>query len=69
MRIKGINPISAVDDLSVHSMGPWIDDFSIGLSQAAKKENISIVGGEIAQMGSVYRSGYIGVVVYVVGIK
>jgi phosphoribosylformylglycinamidine cyclo-ligase len=69
MKAKGIKPLSMVDDLSMHAVGPWIDDFAYGLAAAAKREGISIVGGEMAQMGGTYREGCVSVVVYVTGIR
>ena len=69
LRAKGARPITLVDDLSMHSVGPWIDDFAYGLAAAAKREGVSIVGGEMAQMRDTYRPGGVSVVVYVAGIS
>jgi len=69
LRAKGVTPLTAVDDLSVHALGPWVDDFAYGLTSAALREGISISGGEMAQMGSSYYPGAVGVVVYVTGIR
>lgn len=69
MRSRGLRPLSAVDDLTVHSIGNWIDDFAHGLTAAAKREGISVIGGEMAQMPDTYALGYVGVIVYVVGVK
>lgn len=69
MRALGVRPLSMVDDLSMHSVGPWVDQFAQGLTSAALREGISIVGGEMAQMGGTYRPGSVGVVVYVVGLR
>jgi phosphoribosylaminoimidazole (AIR) synthetase len=68
MRAQGLQPISAVDDLTMHSTGNWIDDFSRGIASAAKREGISIVGGEMAQMPDTYAPNYVGVIAYVVGL-
>lgn len=65
-RDQGAIPISAVDDLSMTSIGPWVDDFALGLTEAALIENVSISGGEMAQMPDTYVLGYVGVVVFVV---
>lgn len=64
-RELGATPISAVDDLSVHAIGAWIDKFALCLARFAKREGISIVGGEIAQMSETYALGYAGIVVTV----
>jgi phosphoribosylaminoimidazole (AIR) synthetase len=69
LKAEGTKPLCLVDDLSMHSAGPWIDDFAYGLTAAAKREGVSIVGGEMAQMRDSYAFGYVGVVVYVTGIK
>lgn len=69
-RAKGAIPLSAVDDLSVHSIdGKWMNVFSRSLYRVAAREGISIVGGEMAQMPDTYSKGYIGIVVSVVSIK
>lgn len=67
-REQGARPISAVDDLSVHAIGPWIDTFAKCLARSAKSEGISIVGGEMAQMPDSYATHYAGVWVTVVSI-
>lgn len=70
MHKQNIQPLTCVDDLTiVGEISSWIDNFSYGLTSAAKKQNISIVGGEMAQMPDTYRPGYVGVIVYIVGIK
>lgn len=69
MRAKGIKPLSLVDDVSMYAIGPWFADFGYGLTAAALREGVSVVGGETAQMSGTYRPGYVGVVVYVVGVK
>jgi phosphoribosylaminoimidazole (AIR) synthetase len=66
---KGAIPISAVDDLTIHAVGPWIDIFAQHLSGAALRKGISIVGGEMAQMRDSYSKGYAGVVISVVSLK
>lgn len=68
-RAQGFRPISAVDDLSMNSAGPWIGTFAKCLARSANREGISIVGGEMAQMSDTYAPGYAGIVVTVVGIK
>jgi phosphoribosylaminoimidazole (AIR) synthetase len=68
-RAQGAKPISAVDDLTTHSLGPWVDTFAKHLAGAAQQEGISIVGGEMAQMSDSYAPGYAGVMVSVVSIK
>jgi phosphoribosylaminoimidazole (AIR) synthetase len=67
-REQGAEPISAVDDLSMHKIGPWINTFSACLARSAKREGISIVGGEMAQMPDSYAENYIGIWVTVVSI-
>lgn len=69
MKARGMKPLCLVDDLSMHAAGPWVDDFARGLVAAAKREGVAIVGGEMAQMRDTYAPGYVGVVVYVTGIK
>jgi phosphoribosylaminoimidazole (AIR) synthetase len=66
---KGFLPISAVDDLTIHQIGPWIDTFAKCLSRLAQLQKISIVGGEMAQMKDSYSPGYVGFVISVVSIK
>ncbi len=68
-RAQGARPISAVDDLTIHTVGPWIDAFAKYLAGAAQREGISIVGGEMAQMPDSYAPGYAGVVVSVVSLR
>lgn len=69
MKAQGIKPLCLVDDLSMHSLGKWVDDFAYGLTAAAKQEGVSIVGGEMAQMSTTYSPGYVGVIVYVTGVN
>lgn len=69
VRVQGAKPLSAVDDLTAHAFGPWVETFAECLAQAAKREGISIVGGEMAQMPDSYEPGYVGLVVSVVGIR
>ncbi len=69
MKKQGVKPLCAVDDLSMHAVGPWIGNFAHGLTGAAKREGISIVGGEMAQMPDTYKRGYVGIIVYVTGIE
>ena len=68
-RALGAKPITAVDDLTIHSMGPWIDNFAKYLARSAMLEGISISGGEMAQMADTYAYGYVGVVVFVLSLK
>lgn len=68
-REQNAKPITAVDDLTVHTVGPWLDIFGKYLAGAAMRNGISIVGGEIAQMSGSYTPGYAGVVVSVVSIR
>ncbi len=68
-RGKGFLPISAVDDLTIHSIGPWIDTFAKCLSRLAQLQKISIIGGEMAQMKDSYYPGYVGFVIFIVSIK
>jgi len=68
-RAQGARPITVVDDLSMHAVGDWVDDFAAGLTEAALLEGVSITGGEMAQMGDTYAAGWISVVVYVAAIK
>lgn len=67
-REQGFKPISALDDLSVNSLGPRMDTFGKCLVRAARREGISICGGEIAQMPSTYLPGCISIVVTVVSL-
>lgn len=69
LRNDGYRPISMVDDLTMHSLGRWIDTFGKCLTRSAKREGISVTGGEMAQMPDTYRRGYVGVAVSVVGVK
>ena len=69
MRAQGVTPLSLVDDISMHAIGPWFEDFAYGLTAAAIREGVSVVGGEMAQMSGTYKQGYAGVVVCVVGVK
>lgn len=65
-KAQGAKPLSCVDDLTIYSVGPWIDNFAKCLARSAKREGISVVGGEIAQMSDTYVKGYVGIVVTVV---
>lgn len=67
-RERGGVPISAVDDLSMHAAGRWITTFGKCLARSARREGISIVGGEMAQMRDTYRPQAISLVVYVVSL-
>lgn len=69
MKALGMTPLCLVDDVSMHAIGPWFNDFMYGLGAAAQREGVAIVGGEMAQMRDTYAPGYVGVVVYVTGIK
>jgi phosphoribosylaminoimidazole (AIR) synthetase len=66
---EGARPISMVDDLSMHAVGPWIDTFAKCLARSARSVGISVVGGEMAQMPDTYAPGYVGIVVTVVSIR
>lgn len=68
VRKQGAEPITMVDDLSVHRVGRWIGKFAVCLTRSARREGISIVGGEMAQMPDTYKSGYAGVTATVVGL-
>lgn len=67
-RAQGAFPISAVDDLTMHTIGPWVTTFAKCLVKSARREGISIIGGEMAQMPDSYPPGYVGVVISVVAI-
>ena len=67
-RQQGARPISAVDDLTMAMVGPWVGTFAKCLARSALREGISIVGGEMAQMPDIYKPGYVGVVVSVVSL-
>ena len=69
VREQGARPLSAVDDLTMHRVGPWIGIFARCLARSARREKVSIAGGEMAQMPNTYKSGYVGIVVTVVGVK
>lgn len=66
---QGATPISAVDDLSMHKIGPWINNFGKCLARSAKRRNISISGGELAQMPDSYYFGAVSLVVIMVSVK
>jgi phosphoribosylaminoimidazole (AIR) synthetase len=68
-RAQGARPISAVDDLTIHSVGRWIDVFGQCLARSARREGISVVGGEMAQMPDSYAAGYAGVIISVVSLR
>lgn len=68
-RDQGAIPITMVDDLSAHSFGPWTNAFAKGLARSARREKVSVTGGEMAQMPDTYAPGYAGVVVSLVSIK
>ena len=68
-RDQGGIPIAAVDDLTVHSLGPWVDNFGKHLAGAASRNGVSVVGGEMAQMPDTYAAGYAGVVISVVSLR
>ena len=69
-RTQGAVPLSAVDDISMHSLrGNWFAPFVDGLGDAAEFEGIAIVGGEMAQMSSTYNPGWISLFVTVVSLK
>jgi phosphoribosylaminoimidazole (AIR) synthetase len=67
-REQHAKPIAAVDDLTVNSVGPWISTFAKCLARSARREGISIVGGEMAQMPDTYVPNYAGIWVAVVSI-
>ena len=67
-RALGAVPITMVDDLSIHKIGRWMSVFSSCLAKSARREGISIIGGEIAQMPDTYSRGYAGLFVTVVSL-
>lgn len=68
-RAQSATPLSAVDDLSIHVIGPWIDAFAKCLARSAKREGVSVVGGEMAQVPDTYAPGYASIVVTVVSLR
>jgi phosphoribosylaminoimidazole (AIR) synthetase len=65
-RRQGATPISMVDDLSIAKIGRWIGAFARCLTRSARREGVSVVGGEMAQMPDTYAAGYVGLTVTVV---
>lgn len=68
-RAQNAKPLTAVDDLTMHSLGPWIDTLAKYLARSALVEGISISGGEMAQMPDTYIPGYVGIIIFVLSIK
>lgn len=68
-RRQGARPVSAVDDLSYHAPGRWIDTFGFCLRRAALRERISISGGEMAQMADTYAPGCVSVVIFLAALR
>jgi phosphoribosylformylglycinamidine cyclo-ligase len=67
--VMGARPLTFLDYLGLHKIEPAIvEELVRGMSLACAESNIALVGGETAEMPSVYASGDLDVVGFVTGI-
>jgi phosphoribosylformylglycinamidine cyclo-ligase len=67
--VMGARPLTFLDYLGLHKVEPAIvEELVRGMSAACAESNIALVGGETAEMPSVYAPGDLDVVGFVTGI-
>jgi phosphoribosylformylglycinamidine cyclo-ligase len=67
--VMGARPLTFLDYLGVHKVEPHIvEELVCGMSAACAESNIALVGGETAEMPSVYAPGDLDVVGFVTGV-
>ena len=67
--VMGARPLTFLDYLGLHKIEPEIvEELVRGMSSACVESNIALVGGETAEMPSVYAPGDLDVVGFVTGI-
>lgn len=67
--VMGARPLTFLDYLGVHKVDPAIIESLVrGMSCACEEANIALVGGETAEMPSVYAPGDLDVVGFVTGL-
>jgi phosphoribosylformylglycinamidine cyclo-ligase len=67
--VMGARPLTFLDYLGLHKVDPAIvEELVRGMSAACAESNIALVGGETAEMPSVYAPGDLDVVGFVTGV-
>jgi phosphoribosylformylglycinamidine cyclo-ligase len=67
--VMGATPLTFLDYLGLHKLDPAIvEELVRGMSDACAEANIALVGGETAEMPSVYAPGDLDVVGFVTGV-
>src|SRR5580658_4330932 len=67
--VMGARPLTFLDYLGLHKVDPSIvEELVRGMSAACAEANIALVGGETAEMPSVYAPGDLDVVGFVTGV-
>jgi phosphoribosylformylglycinamidine cyclo-ligase len=67
--VMGARPLTFLDYLALHKVDPAIvEELVRGMSAACAESNIALVGGETAEMPSVYAPGDLDVVGFVTGV-
>jgi phosphoribosylformylglycinamidine cyclo-ligase len=67
--VMGATPLTFLDYLGLHKLDPSIvEELVRGMSHACAEANIALVGGETAEMPSVYAPGDLDVVGFVTGV-
>lgn len=67
--VMGARPLTFLDYLGLHKVEPAIvEELVRGMSSACEESNIALVGGETAEMPSVYAPGDLDVVGFVTGV-
>jgi phosphoribosylformylglycinamidine cyclo-ligase len=67
--VMGARPLTFLDYLGLHKVDPAIvEELVRGMSAACEESNIALVGGETAEMPSVYAPGDLDVVGFVTGV-
>lgn len=67
--VMGARPLTFLDYIGVHKVVPaQIEELVRGMSLACKEASIALVGGETAEMPSVYAKGDLDVVGFVTGV-
>src|SRR5579875_1143945 len=67
--VMGARPLTFLDYLGLHKVEPHIvEELVRGMSAACAESNIALVGGETAEMPSVYAPGDLDVVGFVTGV-
>jgi phosphoribosylformylglycinamidine cyclo-ligase len=67
--VMGARPLTFLDYLGLHKVEPSIvEELVRGMSSACAESNIALVGGETAEMPSVYAPGDLDVVGFVTGV-